>query len=237
MSISEARLELRRAAEAGGFGLWLPALEVRIAAGLQRGSREVIEPVKEVLSLLMEDGEVAAVDLLPDGSASRWGGSTAEQMQRLEIAWNRFGWPTLGDICWFVGSRNLRRSWEWNEYKKPMNPIDSEYFLDAWTRTISDGETPLGQIQSRIRESLPLDIPEDQIRYHTLVLVRELLSRGTVAAVDVLSTGRAIPRMGTIDEQIALIDEVWRRSESIDAAFSVWFVEREAIGAHGDGDN
>ena len=88
------------------LGLWWLANHVREVLGEAAAEDEVRVTTLKGLSLLLESGELRAVNWVERWKGSEaWTGSVDQQLTRIEEGWKAVGKPDIGDVVWFVGRR------------------------------------------------------------------------------------------------------------------------------------
>jgi hypothetical protein len=109
MNIIDALEDVRRrwveTCTTSDVGLWWIADDVR---QLRPGApeHEIRLETLRALRPLLQQGSLRAAKLLPGGSYQLWGGSTEEQLAKIDEEWAALGRPPdIGDIVWFIGAR------------------------------------------------------------------------------------------------------------------------------------
>jgi hypothetical protein len=102
-----------------------------------------------------------------------------------------------------------------------------EALVDRWERECDTSDVGLWWIADDVREALPGDSSEEDVRREALAFIRDLLSRTSVRASDVLPGGEFVPWSGSIGEQLDRIEAAWANlGRQPNIGDVVWFIGR-----------
>ncbi|HZI08726.1 MAG TPA: hypothetical protein VEZ71_32210 [Archangium sp.] len=94
----------------------------------------------------------------------------------------------------------------------------------SWVEQGADSDIGLWWVAEDIRQTMP-GASEKEIRSETLRVLRPVLKSGTLRAVDLLPGGHFQPWAGSVEEQLARIDQEWAQLEAPPSLGDiVWFI-------------